>query len=369
MSINKLVDPGQVYIIGQYEVGTTNPTPFYKIGIVQNNRSSEKRVDEHQTGNPNRLFIAKKIECEASYMVEQQLHRMWNGVRIGKEWFNLSKPTDLADVEKDIIDLESKYGSSVAKLRPIYFATPAPGENTSLTAADRTRAEQIRDDAFKIVEQMGLLKYKFSTYECQIKLGNGTQPSMDSISMAVDRPESSTFKDTKLPKALRKQFMNKPRKNKDDFRFNFVGVKADIGGISLNDPFWKKRYPAEFSTWEAEKLAWDAMDKTIDQTTTNYTIRKRTAKMETLHEQYVEALDEFERLKLQLEVLELECKILCGSYEKIENVCTWKRASQSDVFNQPEFKLKHPKEFTNPAYYTTQKESVSVRVIPYKTYV
>ena len=97
--------------------------------------------------------------------------------------------------------------------------------------------------------------------------------------------------------------------------------------------FWKKRYPAEFSTWEAEKLAWDAMDKTIDQTTTNYTIRKRTAKMEALHEQYVEALDEFERLKLQLEVLELECKILCGSYEKIENVCGREHLNQMCLIN------------------------------------
>ena len=189
---------------------------------------------------PIDFSLQKKIECEASYMVEQQLHRMWNGVRIGKEWFNLSKPTDCLMLRRT----SSIWSQNMVQVWPNFAQFISPhlpsGENTSLTAADRTRSEQIRDDAFKIVEQMGLLKYKFSTYECQIKLANGTQPSMDSISMAVDRPESSTFKDTKLPKALRKQFMNKPRKNKDDFRFNFVGVKADIGGISLNDRFLEK---------------------------------------------------------------------------------------------------------------------------------
>ena len=137
MSIHKLVDPGQVYIIGQYEVGTTNPTPFYKIGIVQNDRSSEARVNEHQTGNPNRLFIAKKIKCESSYMVEQQMHRKWNGVRIGKEWFNLANPSDLATVEQDINNFDAQYGPKIVQLRPIYYATPTPGDNSTLSPADR----------------------------------------------------------------------------------------------------------------------------------------------------------------------------------------------------------------------------------------
>lgn len=110
MAINKLVDHGEVYVIGQYEIGTSNPTSLYKIGIVQNDRSTESRVDEHQTGNPNRLFIAAKIPSEASYMVEQQMHKTWNSVRVGQEWFNLSNATDLAKVTGEIHALEALYG-------------------------------------------------------------------------------------------------------------------------------------------------------------------------------------------------------------------------------------------------------------------
>ena len=371
MSINKLVDPGQVYVIGQYEVGTTNPTPFYKIGIVQKERTSEERVVEHQTGNPNRLFIAKKIECDASYMVEQQMHRKWNAVRIGKEWFNLANPSDLATVEQDIKNFDAQYGAKIAQLRPIYYATPTPGNNPNLSPADAARAEQIRDDAFLLTERMGLLKFLHNTYEFQIKLANGNQPAMDSVSTAVFQPESSEFKDTKLPPAMRAQYMNKPQKNKDDFRFNFVGIKSNIDDFKLDAGYWKKRYPNEFNDWTAAKEAWKIMDGTIQANprATNFTIRPRSASDEALHKKYLDALDEFQRLKVELEVLKLECKILCDSYESIDQVCTWKRAPQSDKFNLQEFKLKQPADYLNQQYYGKKDESVQIKVVPYKTYV
>ena len=368
MSINKLGDPGQVYIIGQYEVGTTNPTPFYKIGIVQNDRSSEARVNEHQTGNPNRLFIAKKIKCESSYMVEQQMHRKWNGVRIGKEWFNLANPSDLATVEQDINNFDAQYGPKIVQLRPIYYATPMPGDNSTLSTADRTRAEQIRDAAFLLTERLGLYKYLYNTYEYQIKLANGTQPIMDSVTTATYRPPETKFSTSKLPAKLKAQFMNKPRKNKDDFRFNFVGVTANIDSLKLDDPHWKNKYAAEFATWSTEKAAWAAMDSTIVHASTNYSIRPRTSSDEQLHQKFLDAKDMFEQLRVELEVLKLECKILCGSYQKINDVCTWKRSSQSKEFNLKEFQLKCPVEYADPAHYSTSQENVSVKVVPYKTY-
>ena len=57
MPINKLVDAGEVYVIGEYNPGTSTPTGRYKIGMTQNDRSTYDRIIEHQTGNPNRLFI------------------------------------------------------------------------------------------------------------------------------------------------------------------------------------------------------------------------------------------------------------------------------------------------------------------------
>ena len=135
MAINKLVDPGEVYVIGQYEFGTNNPTGLYKIGIVQNERSTYQRLPEHQTGNPNRLFIAEHIPSEASYLVEQQMHRKWNSKRVSQEWFDLSAPGDYAQVVADIHSMEGQFGPQIAQLRNVYYQAPITGNNSTLSAA------------------------------------------------------------------------------------------------------------------------------------------------------------------------------------------------------------------------------------------
>ena len=245
---------------------------------------------------------------------------------------------------------------------------PTPGDNSTLSPADRTRAEQIRDAAFLLTERLGLYKYLYNTYEYKLKLANGTQPIMDSVTTATYRPPETKFSTSKLPTKLKSQFMNKPRKNKDDFRFNFVGVTANIDLLKLDDPHWKNKYAAEFATWSTEKAAWAAMDSTIVHASTNYSIRPRTSSDEQLHQKFLDAKDMFEQLRVELEVLKLECKILCGPYEKINDVCTWKRSSQTNEFNLKEFQLKCPVEYADPAHYSTSKEKVSVKVVPYKTY-
>lgn len=368
MAINKLVDPGEVYVIGQYAIGTSNPTSLYKIGIVQNDRSTESRVDEHQTGNPNRLFIAAKIPSEASYMVEQQMHKTWNSVRVGQEWFNLSNAADLAKVTAEVHALEAQYGPQILQLRSIYYTTPTPGENTTLTPAERTKAEHIRDEAFELTEQMALLKYRIDTYGFQLQIPNGLRPSMDSITSCSIRPSKTEFKDSKLPAALKAAFMTKPRKNKDDFRFNFVGITASIDDLKLDAAHWKNKYPTEYQTWAAEKEAWKVMKATITPLTVNHSILNRTPAAEALHQHYTDARNEFNRLSAMREVLQMECQLLCGDYEKIDAVCTWKRATQTNAFNLPEFKVHHPAEFADPAHQSTSAEGVAFKVNPYKTY-
>ena len=37
---NKLVDAGEVYLVGQYELGTSTPTTLYKIGMAQNDSTT-----------------------------------------------------------------------------------------------------------------------------------------------------------------------------------------------------------------------------------------------------------------------------------------------------------------------------------------
>ena len=368
MGIDKLIDPGEVYVIGQYEIGTSNPTTYYKIGIVQNDRNTAKRVNEHQTGNPNRLFVVAIIPAEASYIVEQQMHRIWNGVRIGKEWFNLSGSSDIPTVIRQINDLEAQYGPQIQQLRGVYYTTPTPGHNTTLTSAQITQAEQHRDGVLVRLDQMALLKYQYETYAFQLQTANGLQPGMDSITNFTIHPPETKFKESLLPAALKARYMTKVRKNKNDFRFNFPGITANIGDLKLDAAHWRVKYSAEHALWEQEKAAWNAMKITITPGSVNAALRPRTASAEALHTLHTDALNEFNRLKAETKMLELECRILCNGYEMINNVCTWKRASQTNGFNHLEFKVNEIAAFIDPVHNPTSVERISVNTNPYKTY-
>jgi|TARA_B110000211_G_C14026643_1_gene530166 hypothetical protein len=368
MGINKLVDPGEVYVIGQYAIGTITPTNLYKIGIVQNERKTEDRIDEHQTGNPNRLFIAAKIPSEASLMVEQQMHRNWNSVRVGKEWFEFVKSSDVLSAIAEIKSLEATYGPPVKQLRNIYYTSPISGHNTTLTPGQITQAENIRDESLALLEKMALLKYQYETYSFQLRLANGLQPTMDSVTSYTISPSKTEFKDSKLPTALKAKYMTKIQKNKADFRFNYAGIRADIGGLKLGDSYWKTKFNTEHAFWEQEKAAWKKMESTINPISVNPNQRSRNTAAEALHQLHTDSLTEFNRLRSEKEVLELECRMLCGGYESIDGVCTWKRAPQNNAFNLQEFKIKVPLEYINPAYYSTSSARVSVKAMPYKTY-
>jgi len=82
------------------------------------------------------------------------MHRHWYGARVGKEWFDLSGPSDISNVITQINNLEAQYGPQVQQLRGVYYATPTPGHNSTLTPAQITQAEQLRDDVLVRVEQM-----------------------------------------------------------------------------------------------------------------------------------------------------------------------------------------------------------------------
>ena len=368
MAINKLVDPGEVYVIGQYELGTNNPTGFYKIGIVQNERSTYQRLPEHQTGNPNRLFIAECIPSEASYLVEQQMHRKWSSKRVSQEWFDLSAPGDYAQVVADIHSMEGQFGPQIAQLRNVYYQAPITGNNSSLSAADVTLAEQLRDQAFDLLDKMAQLKYKFSTLECQIKSTNGQNACVDSVSTVKITNPFTEFSKSMLPAALRQTYMNKPRKRKQDFRYIYTQSSSEIDSLKLESAFWKNRHPTEFALWETEKAAWKAIEPGITIASVNSVVQPRTSNLETMHAQYVDAIIAYGDLKLQKEVLEIQTKILCNQYEGIENVCSWKRKEQSDEFNLPAFKVLEPAAYADSANQVPRGDTAKPEVIKFKTW-
>tara|TARA_B110000495_G_C22969144_1_gene568660 strand:- start:188 stop:1336 length:1149 start_codon:yes stop_codon:yes gene_type:complete len=364
---DKKIDPGEIYIIGQYQVGTSTPTGHYKIGMTQLGRTSFKRLKEHQTGNPNRLFLHYWTHCEASYLVEKLMHSKWSPNRIGQEWFSLNS-TELLQAITDITQFETQFGTQIIQLRSRYYATPTPGVHPSLTSAETVVVQGWRNLAFPIVEEMARLKYVYKTREFQILLGNGVNAVVDSVTRLNISPPSTEFKDSKLPAALKLSFMTKTRKNLDDFRFIYTANPGHLDKLDLTLSYWKTRWPIEFAAYETAKTGWDTMKSTINSATVNRTSQARTSNIETLHQEYSDAKIEYDNKEAERDALEIQVRILCMDYEGVANVCEWKRKSQSNLFDKGRFKVLNEADYLNPIYQGSSLGSVKPVLVAWKAY-
>ena len=88
-----------------------------KIGLVEDPRTAEDRLREHQTGNPRRLKLEDKrlVKTMAVKYVESQLHKSFATHRISGEWFHFESD----DLISEAVSLAKKYSKQVAAKMPV----------------------------------------------------------------------------------------------------------------------------------------------------------------------------------------------------------------------------------------------------------
>ena len=88
MAIN--LTPGEIYFIREKDLLTKEVSSYVKVGLVREgeDRGSEERASEHQTGNPRQLFVEKIVKTEAVSAVENMLHDHFANQRVSGEWFD-----------------------------------------------------------------------------------------------------------------------------------------------------------------------------------------------------------------------------------------------------------------------------------------
>ena len=152
---------GEIYFIGERDHETGKATPYYKIGIVRDKdgRGSEKRLKEHQTGNPRPLFIHTIIGTEVVERVETLMHGVYAQLRRGDgEWFNF---TDSA--LQSAIDQANAFSAEAAQYAPLFRSCETLKESVS-TDVIIPASEELRQVHLKVLISEELIKqYKSVT--------------------------------------------------------------------------------------------------------------------------------------------------------------------------------------------------------------
>ena len=108
---------GTIYFVREVVDKKGTLSKNVKIGLVEDPRTAEDRLREHQTGNPRRLKLEDKrlVKTMAVKYVESQLHKSFATHRISGEWFHFESD----DLISEAVSLAKKYSKQVAAKMPV----------------------------------------------------------------------------------------------------------------------------------------------------------------------------------------------------------------------------------------------------------
>lgn len=329
--------PGEIYFVRESIIGTDDLSPFVKIGLVAEARSSEKRLLEHQTGNPRRLLNQVVIETIAVHRVEAQMHRLFAPYRIGGEWFKF-------DDEKIVLEAIAKAKSLAADMErsgPIFDQAeilekkPSTGEPKPANPEIEALTSQIASAMGKIRACQGLEKIISAKFLEAIERGEDLQGAVE-VREVQKEPKFSVMEFRKAHRDLASSYdESSPEWNQ---KFQSLIEVADFE--SLDEDF--KAELAQIAAFVQQVM--DSKSAHLLNEPKLELIRLRTS------------------AEWDLDLATAQLKIQVGTAPGIEGICTWARGYKpKKTFNKGKFAAEHPDlymEFTlTPAVYKAVIES------------
>ena len=331
--------PGELYFIRERDPLTRETSNYVKIGLVKDNggRTSDERLDEHQTGNPRDLIIHERITAPAIIQIETTMHGIYAPLRVNGEWFlfneeQLSNAIDTAKLlaTEAQLNLEKLTKSEVLakeissdEVLQKSQATEALYERYISLNAVTKEYEQLKNDFDELVSQ---------AIESGEDIGN----------IATNQLRVQIKFDEKLLQAehpdIYEQFLV-PKVPRVAGRFTMTKYKMEIDLSIVNPAFY------ELSQSFKEALAIYGTKEGTNQ------------KLHSLHR---ELLSMYTRSAWDKELVEAAIKDACGTSKEIEGICKWKReVKTSNYFDKKKFEENHPELFEK---YLVAKESTAVIV-------
>ena len=312
-------------------LGTDEVSPFVKIGLVADGRSSESRLKEHQTGNPRRLFNQDVVVTDSVHRVEAVMHRLFAPYRISGEWFEFLDDKLVQQAVDKVKDLAKE----MASVTPLFIEAEELSKTPS-TEEMKEASVDVQKIVARWVESKSRLKFceELQT-EIKEKLKEALQSGADVKGAAKETPV--TFK----PK------------------FSEAALKAD------DEVLWQK-YVSFKETWSAKFT--NSM-KTLDIGDLEEEFRSAFESLREIVRDITLASDAYLLNEPQLQLTKLEAiaqwdndladaelRIAVGDSAGITGVCKWGRkpGTPKAVFDEETFAIEHEDLWTK---YTLTKES------------
>lgn len=357
-------DPGEIYFIHTIDQASGDSHGYYKIGIVRNERDSDQRIKEHQTGNPHRIVPYRILNTKAPMLIEGMLHAKYSEHQVSTEWFKFEDAKiDEVIAEAERLDLE--HGEAVANMSKHYRVTASKPERT-LTGDDLEKAKKLRDDAYIIEKDLKYHYFLMKKAEHQLeKLTDNHRNGIRGVSVVTITPTKNEFNLAKWwSKASEdnKKLAGVTQKPKNDFTLLYLQdkeyKKATAG-------FWEKIHSKESKeASDAKRSIPNHKPEDFNDTSLN-----RTEEIIKLHKNFCEERGKHNGKKKELEAKIIQLMVMCGEHKGIKDICSWEREQPSDLkANESLMKKNFAGDLTDTTYFKETKTKASIKVHPFRPY-
>jgi hypothetical protein len=346
---------GSLYFLRDKDYLTGEMGRYVKIGIVRKDKTTEKRIQEHQTGNPRDIIDVYTISgIPFVEKLETLIHYRFIEKWITGEWF------DLDDNELKLVISEAKR-MKAEQIKNEFFILKVEklvtNESNGIERKATKTEKKLRDEYLIKLKRKKELEAHLALIRSGFCKELGTKFGEITGIMDMSYTSDTLTFDTKSIKAnyfslyetYCKSEINESIKQKFD-----INGEADAALSKWNIPLdnKKKNIPVElFSPAQVNKA------------------KKRSKKTELLHANYLMCLKEKYLLEWDLELIEFQLKASVGIYEKIEGVCSWKRElKKSESYKFDEDKLKKDQPALYLAHLMVKKGHHKINIYPHRAY-
>ena len=359
---------GEVYFIGEKEIGGGgNHTGYFKIGMVgKEGMTEERRLNEHQTGNPRELFIHKKIDTLEPFWVESSLHQRYGKKRARAEWHAFN-PEELEEVIAEAQTLADKVETHYQCIRD-QETLQNKESNGNSRRADQDFLKWFIAVCCAHWAESKLVTYKnwytgeFTAYEKAGRPSIDEEPQESKVPLVTGSRTSKIFDKEKFKDAypeIYSRFMESTRVLKKTFQIKYSNYEKLSQGFSDDKEENKRDIESQTkSTYEFLGDFCSRFEKRSNE------VKGNPKKFRELDDLYFELKGWISICTWDKKVAEAHMACFCGEFNAVideygNNLLTWKREwKESKKLNQSELKEAYPEEYEK---FVTEKRSEVTR--------
>ena len=316
--------PGELYFIRERDKQTREISRYVKIGLVKekDDRASEERALEHQTGNPRELLIHKVVKTPAVSEIENIVHGLFATERVNGEWFDFS---------------EAKLNEAIATAQDL--ADEAILYENEMRSASRLTKELSDGELLSPSTEALAWHGAFLRAEAVSKFCEEYASSMKVVfrKKAESKPESvehfATFRERKDRLVFDTTLFELSH---PDLYLQFTKTTSRVAArLTWTRP---KEFNRSIEILNPELHEYGRSLEPLIEKAKNGKIES-----ETLHKHYLRVLGFEARASWQLEVAKANIQFLCSTHSGIDGICKWPRVEKiTKSFDEAAFIVAFP---------------------------